>query len=90
MPEEPRRKRRSIESGAMTTILRAKVDDETCAKIRALSERYDVAVGTIVRECIQTGLRAVTERLRRASRTASREAARERGRASDTAPANGD
>ena len=44
------------------------LDVVTRARVDELADRYGVAAGAIVRECVDAGLRAVTERLRRAAR----------------------
>ena len=46
-------------------------------RLRTLSDRYQVAAGAIAREAIEAGLKAVTERLRRAARRDTRSAAAE-------------
>lgn len=69
----PQRKRRSIDTPTKPHPIRVQVDEATRARLSELSDRYGVAAGTIAREAIGTGLRAVTERLRRAARAAARD-----------------
>jgi len=49
------------------------VDEATRERLDALSDRYHVATGTIAAAAIDAGLKAVTERLRRAARAGARE-----------------
>ena len=49
------------------------LDVVTRARVDELADRYGVAAGAIVRECVDAGLRAVTERLRRAARADARD-----------------
>ena len=67
------RKRRSIDAGTKNQTVRVPVDAATRERLDELSDRYGVAVGTIAREAINAGLRAVTERLRRAARASARD-----------------
>ena len=71
--ETPARKRRSIETSAKRYTVSVPVDAATRERLDELSDRYGVAVGTIAREAINAGLRAVTERLRRAARASARD-----------------
>ena len=73
----PARKRRSIDTGTKPHLVRVQVDAATCERLAELSHRYGVAVGTIAREAINAGMRAVTERLRRAARPSARDHGRE-------------
>ena len=68
------RKRRTIEPDRALRLMRVQVDEALRVKLHELSDRYGVAVGTIAREAMTAGMRAVTERLRRASRSARHEA----------------
>ena len=62
-------KRRTVEPTARRHLLRVQVDETTRERLDALSERYQVARGTIAAGAIEAGLKAVTERLRRAARS---------------------
>ena len=74
------RKRRSIDVAPKTHLIRVTVDAATRERLDELSDRYQVAAGTIAREAIGAGLKAVTERLRRAARPAARaDGSREHG-----------
>ena len=66
-------KRRTIETTTRRHLLRVQIDDATRERLNALSDRYGVARGTIAAGAIKAGLKAVTERLRRAARSAPRE-----------------
>ena len=68
-----RRKRRSIDSAPKKHLVRVQLDAPTRARLDELSDRYGVAVGTITREAVVAGLKAVSERLRRAARAATRD-----------------
>ena len=67
------RKRRTIETATRRHLLRVQVDDATRERLDALSDRYGVARGTIAAGAIEAGLKAITERLRRAARSATRD-----------------
>lgn len=41
-------------------------------RYRALADRYGVSLGALLREAAESGMRAVTERLRRAARAVAR------------------
>ncbi len=55
-------------SGRVTVSLDAAMNE----RLEELSERYNVARGTVAREAIGAGLKAVQERLRRAAGSAAR------------------
>lgn len=67
------KRRRTVSGGRMTGRVNVMLDVPTAERLDELSERYGVARGTIAREAIGAGLRAVHERLRRAARSAARE-----------------
>ena len=69
---EPRRRRRSLVGDRKTGRVTVALDVVTTERLDELAERYNVARGTIAREAIGAGLRAVNERLRRAARSAAR------------------
>ena len=71
----PAKKRRTIEPEKKTHLLRVTVDEATRARLDELSDRYGVAAGTVAREALGAGLRAVTERLRRVARRNARSVA---------------
>ena len=64
--------RRSIASARLRTI-RVQVDDATAERLQELSDRYEVARGTIARAAIEAGMKAVIEQLRRAARRDARD-----------------
>ena len=65
---KPRKRRGSIGGESLTRSLSVSLDD----RLRALSNQHGVTAGAIARECIEAGLRAVMERLRRAARKEAR------------------
>ena len=65
--EAPKR-RRSIGPERMTRQIRVTLPVEVDERLRSLSDRYNVAAGTIARAAIEAGMKAVTEQLRRAAR----------------------
>ena len=65
--EAPKR-RRSIGPERMTRQIRVALPVEVDERQRSLSDRYNVAAGTIARAAIEAGMKAVTEQLRRAAR----------------------
>ena len=69
---EPGRRRRSLTGARMSGRVNVSLDVATAERLDELAERYGVARGTIAREAIGAGLRAVHERLRRAARAAAR------------------
>ena len=71
--ETPRR-RRSLTGERKSGRVTVSLDVATTERLDALCSRYNIARGTIAREAIDAGLRAVHERLRRAARSAAREA----------------
>ena len=81
--EAPRR-RRSIAPDRMTRQMRVSLPVELDERLRSLSDRYQVAVGTIARASIEAGLKAVTEQLRRAARAEARhDGEREHGKVAE-------
>ena len=71
------RKRRSIEPDAKPHLIRVQIDESLRVRLTELSDRHGVAVGTIAREAMTAGMRAVTERLRRVSRGARQDTTRD-------------
>ena len=69
--EVPRR-RRTIAPERMTRQIRVQMPVELDERLRALSARYGVAVGTIARAAMEAGMRNVAEQLRRAARSTPR------------------
>ena len=67
-----RKRRRSLTGDRMSGRVTVSLDAATTERLDELAERYNVARGTIAREAIGAGLRAVHERLRRAARSAAR------------------
>ena len=67
MTEAPKR-RRPIGLERMTRQIRVTLPVEVDERLRSLSDRYNVAAGTIARAAIEAGMKAVTEQLRRAAR----------------------
>lgn len=57
---------------SLTGRVSVALDAQTDERLDELSDRYGVARGTIAREAIGAGLKAVHERLRRAARSAAR------------------
>ena len=49
----------------MTRQIRVTLPVEVDERLRSLSDRYNVAAGTIARAAIEAGMKAVTEQLRR-------------------------
>ena len=70
--EAPKR-RRSIGPERMTRQIRVTLPVEVDERLRSLSDRYNVAAGTIARAAIEAGMKAVTEQLRRAARRDARD-----------------
>ena len=68
------KRRRSIGGEALTHSVSVALPVSLWTRLDALSAAHGVARGTIAREAIDAGLRAVTERLRRATRRDAREA----------------
>ena len=66
MTEAPKR-RRPIGLERMTRQIRVTLPVEVDERLRSLSDRYNVAAGTIARAAIKAGMKAVTEQLRRAA-----------------------
>ena len=77
-------RRRSIAPERMTRQMRVTLPVELDERLRALGDRYGVAVGTIARASIEAGVKAVSEQLRRAARAATRaDGEREHGPGAD-------
>ena len=57
----------------MTRQIRVTLPVEVDERLRSLSDRYNVAAGTIARAAIEAGMKAVTEQLRRAARRDARD-----------------
>lgn len=73
MPTNPNPLRRRTLSGeTMSGRVTVSLDVPTDTRLTELSDRYRVARGTLAREAIAAGLKAVHERLRRAARSATR------------------
>ena len=62
------KRRRSIGGEVLTHSVSVALPVSLWTRLDALSEAHGVARGTIAREAIDAGLRAVAERLRRAAR----------------------
>ena len=71
-PAPTPKRRRSIGGEPLARSVSVALTVSLHERMRALSNQHGVAVGTIAREAIEAGLRAVTERLRRAARSAAR------------------
>ena len=71
--EAPRKRRRSLTGDRMDGRVTVSLDAVTTERLAELSDRYNVARGTIAREAIGAGLKAVHERMRRAARSAARD-----------------
>ena len=67
----------------MTRQIRVTLPVEVDERLRSLSDRYNVAAGTIARAAIEAGMKAVTEQLRRAARDRGAERA---GEAAEATP----
>ena len=67
------KRRRSIGPERMTRQIRVTLPVEVDERLRSLSDRYNVAAGTIARAAIEAGMKAVTEQLRRAARRDARD-----------------
>ena len=67
------KRRRSIGGEALTHSVSVALPVSLWTRLDALSATHGVARGTIAREAIEAGLRAVTERLRRATRRDARD-----------------
>ena len=66
----------------MTRQMRVSLPVELDDRLRSLSDKYGVAVGTIARAAIEAGVKAVSEQLRRAARAEARaDGEREQGEA---------
>ena len=68
------KRRRSIGGEALTHSVSVALPVSLWTRLDALSALATPCAGTIAREAIDAGLRAVTERLRRATRRDAREA----------------
>ena len=66
-PEALTKRRGSIGGEALSRSVSVALPVSLHERMRTLSDQHGVAVGTIAREAIEAGLRAVTERLRRAA-----------------------
>ena len=64
-------RRRSLTGDRMSRRVTVSLDAAINERLDELCERYDVARGTVAREAIGAGLKAVHERLRRAARSAA-------------------
>ena len=74
---KPRKRRGSISGEPLTRGLSVSLPVSLDERLRTLSNQHGVAAGAIAREAIEAGLRAVTERLRRAARRDARSEATE-------------
>ena len=70
------KRRGSIGGEALSRSVSVALPVSLHERMRTLSDQHGVAVGTIAREAIEAGLRAVTERLRRAARSSAHGAGR--------------